>query len=110
MCLAGALHPEYRRGVNKVSAGQNRHHGQNVEEVGSCARICGSGSVIWHWVSARTEEVLSQAAKRRPFFSLQRWQKLHQSLKESVGSSQVGLKDIFEEEIARNPHLFCGSN
>lgn len=33
--LSGALHPEYRRGVNKVSDGQNRQNGQSVEERGS---------------------------------------------------------------------------
>lgn len=33
--LSGALHPEYRRGVNKVSDGQNRQNGQSVEELGS---------------------------------------------------------------------------
>jgi len=35
ICVSGALHPEYRRGVNKVSDGQNRQNGQSVEEAGS---------------------------------------------------------------------------
>jgi len=33
--LSGALYPEYRRGVNKVSDGQERQNGQSVERLGS---------------------------------------------------------------------------
>lgn len=33
--LSGVLHPEYRRGVDKVSDGQKRQNGQSTEELGS---------------------------------------------------------------------------